>query len=285
MKNLKTFYYPESIEEALKILRNESVKTKIIAGGSSLAHSKDSNIEALLDITRIKDLKFIKEDVGYLVMGATTTVQDIVSSDLAKKLGNGILVEAARKIASRPLRNVITVGGNIVGVRVWSDLPTILLALDAQVKVLGDMERNIPAEDFFKDHPTRTLETDEIVTEVYFPMTPENSGSVFYKIGVASEGFAAMTLAVYLEIENGKCVLARIAVGSIPPSPRRCKEAEKMLEDQKIDDLLIQKAAEKARQETNTVTNIWASDRYRSEVLERMVKKALHFCLNKACEK
>lgn len=281
MKNLKTFYYPESIEEALKILRNESAKSIIIAGGTSLAQSKDSSIDNLVDITRM-GLSYIKEEVGYLVIGATTPVQDLIKSETAQKLANGILSEVASAIASRPLRNIITVGGNIVGVRVWSDLPVILLALDAQVKIVGDMERNLPAEDFLKEHPSKILESDEIVTEIYFPLTPANSGAEYCKIGMSSEGFASMSIAAYLEMEDGKCSLARIAVGSIPPSPKRCREAEKLLEGKVITDVAIEKAAERARQETGMVTNIWGSARYRSEVLERMLKKVLHSCLEKA---
>lgn len=281
MKNLKTFYYPESIEEALKILRNDSGKSVIIAGGSSLAQSKDGSVVNLVDITRT-GLRYIKEEMGYLVIGAATPVQDLIKSEQAQKLAGGILTKAASAIASRPLRNVITVGGNIVGVRVWSDLPVILLALDAQIKIVGDMERNLPAEDFFKEHPTKILESDEIVTEIYFPLTLANSGAEYCKIGMSSEGFASMSIAAYLEMENGKCSLARIALGSIPPSPGRCNEAEKMLEGKVITDALIEKAAERARQETNMVTNIWASARYRSEVLERMLKKVLHSCLEKA---
>lgn len=281
MKNLKTFYYPESLEEALKILRNESAKSIIIAGGTGLVQSKDSSIDNLVDITRM-GLSYIKEEVGYLVIGATTPVQDLIKSETAQKLADGVLTKAASTIASRPLRNVITVGGNIVGVRVWSDLPVVLLALDAQVKIVGDMERNLPAEDFLKEHPTKILERDEIVTEIYFPFTPKNSGAEYCKIGMSSEGFASMTIAAYLEMEDGKCSLARIAVGSVPPSPKRCKEAEKLLEGKVITDVSIEKAAERARQETSMVTNIWGSARYRSEVLERMLKKVLHSCLEKA---
>ena len=281
MKNLKTFYYPESLEEALKILRNESAKSIIIAGGTGLVQSKDSSIDHLVDITRM-GLSYIKEEVGYLVVGATTPVQDLIKSEKAQKLAGGILTKVASAIASRPLRNVITVGGNIVGVRVWSDLPVVLLVLDAQIKIIGDMERNLPAEDFLKEHPTKILESDEIVTEIYFPFTPENSGAEYCKIGMSSEGFASMSIAAYLEMEDGKCSLARIAVGSIPPSPTRCKEAEKLLEGKVITDVAIEKAAERARQETSMVTNIWGSARYRSEVLERMLKKVLQSCLKQA---
>jgi len=281
VKNLKTFYYPESVEEALKILRNESEKARIIAGGTSVSFSKDQKVEALVDITRL-GLNYIKEEVGYLVIGATTSIQDLVKSDLVKNLADGALSKAASEVASRQIRNVVTMGGNIVELRIWSDLATVLLALDGQIKVTGFMEKNIPAEDFFREHPTKILESDEIVTEIFFPLTPKNSGAEYYKVGKTKDCYPTLTLGCYLEFDDKTCTLARIAVGSVAPLPTRCRKAEKFLMDKKIDEAIIEEAAEIARGETKTISNNWGGAEYRSVILENLAKKALHSCMEKA---
>lgn len=284
MKNLKQFHYPETLEEALEFLRDESVKTGIIAGGTSMSLSRSNPSEALVDVTRM-GLDYIKEDAGYLTIGATTTIQDLVKSESVQKLADGILAKACSVVASRPLRNMITVGGNIVKLRIWSDLPTLLLALDAQVKIKGYDERVIPADDFFKEHPKKHVAKDEIVTEISLPLTPENSGAEFIKLSKTIGDYAIINVACYLEFEGKEVSLARVVVGSVSPLPGRCREAEKLLEGKEPTDELIGQAAKKARVETRTINNLWGSAEYRSIMVEKLVARALKACRDKAAAK
>lgn len=281
MKNVKNFYYPQSVEEALEMLRDENDKKMIVAGGSSVVFSKDSRVESLVDITRI-GLNYIKDEAGFLAIGATTTIQEIFKSPAAASVADGILCKTALNVASRPLRNSITLGGNIVHLMIWSDMPTVLLTLDATIKVQGTSERRIPALDFFKEHPTKIVGKDELVTEVLFPKTIERSGGEYVKFAKTKGDYAIVTIGAYLELEGDECSLARIAVGSASRLPVRCQNAEISLEGKVIDVEMIKKAAVQCREEVKTVTNIWGEAEYKSDLIESLSRRALLTCFEKA---
>lgn len=284
MKNVKKFYYPETLEEALSLLRDESEKKMIIAGGSSVSLLNDPKVEALVDITRM-GLDFIKEEMGYLVIGATTNIQEIYQSEEAGKLADGMLKNAALNVASRPLRNAITMGGNIVHLKAWSDMPTILLTLDASVKLQGEKEEIIPAIDFFREHPSKMVGHKSIVTQVLFPKTMEKSGGEYIKFSKTKGDYAIVTVGCYLEFEEGECSLARIAVGSASKLPGRCKEAEKQLEGKRVNESMLEKAAAICKDKVVTIGNIWGSAQYKSELIEALMRRALRSAYHKAMAK
>lgn len=281
MKNLKNFYFPDSVEAALELMREDSFKSMFIAGGTGVSLSKDASIDALVDITRM-GLDYIQEKGGYLHVGATTKIEDLCKSDKAKKIGNGMLCNAASNVWSHGLRNMVTLGGNIVGLRVWSDMPVVLLALDASIKVKGYDEKTIPAEDFFREHPRKALAEDELVTEIIFPKTPADSGAEFIKFARTTGDYSTLNVGCYLEFEDNKCSLARIALSAAVPLPVRCREAEAILENQEITPKLIIEAAKKARESVSPVSNLWGSAEYKSELVEKLVRRALHTCLERA---
>ncbi|MCD4784419.1 MAG: FAD binding domain-containing protein [Candidatus Eremiobacteraeota bacterium] len=284
MKNLKTFYYPETIDEVLDILRDETVKTAMVAGGTNISLSNDTTVEALVDITRA-GLSYIKEEGGYIVIGATTTVRELMDSEIIKGMADGVLAHASTLIATHPLRNAITIGGNIVQLRIWSDLPTVLLALDAQVKVKGYEDRVIPAKDFFAKHPQKQLDPDEIVTEIVFPKAAEKSGAEFIKISRTKGDYAIISLGCYLEYENEKCTLARIAIGSALNYPKRARGAEAILEGNEITEDLVNSAAQKAMEEIKPISNMWGSAKYKKQLIKNLTRKAILSCNKKAIDK
>ena len=281
MRNLTKFYYPETVEEALDLLRDKSENRSIVAGGSSVSLSRNDRVKALVDVTRM-GLDYIKDGKGFVVIGATTRIQDIYKSPMIKEMANGMMSQAALDVASRPLRNSITLGGNIAGLRVWSDMPTILLALDATVKVRGSEERMIPAVDFFKTHPSKVIGDDSVVVEVMFPKTMDNSGGHYVKFSKTKGDYAIISVGCYLEFEDDTCSLARIAVGSVANLPTRIPEAEHVLEGNPVDDALIEKAAGVSRDSIKPVSNIWGSAEYKSELVFALVRRALGECVKKA---
>ncbi len=281
VSKLKDFFYPNSLDEVLEILRDESIKSRIVAGGTSLALGLDPSVEALIDISRV-GLNYIKEEGGYVKIGATTTIQEIFKSPIVEGLANGMVKKAASLVGNRPIRNAVTLGGNIVQLKVWSDMPVVLLALDASIKVRGFEERVIPAADFFKAHPRKWLEPDEVVTEIVFPKTPDYSGGEYIKFSKTVGAYSIVSVACYMEFEEDECYLARIAVGAAEPLPKRCTEAEGVLENQKIDEELIEKASKLARECVKPTSNIWGSAEYKQDLVETLVKRAITKSLERA---
>jgi CO/xanthine dehydrogenase FAD-binding subunit len=284
VSNLKNFFYPETLEEARKILTDESVKAGIIAGGTSVSLIRDSSLETLVDITRM-NMGTISEENGTVFIGATATIHDLQVSKSIKSIGDGMVSYAASLIASRPLRNVITLGGNITQIKNWSDMPVVLMTLDASVRVSGEAEEIVSSWEFFKEHPQKLLKKGEVVTEIIFPKPPKNSACNYIKFSKTTGDYAIATVGTYLEFKEGKCTEARIVSGAVYNLPQLCRESEFVLEGQEITPELIDKAAKTAREEVKTVSNLWGTAEYKKDVVENLVRRSLLTTLEKAEKK
>ena len=142
------YFYPSNLEEALNLLSKES--TEIIAGGTHLATSKNRAKSNFVDITRL-GLNYIQKDQQLVRVGSTTTITEMIESPIISEIGNGILTKACQLIADTPLRNVITIGGNIAGTYPWVGLPVVLLVLDAEVEIKSlENTKKVSANDYYR---------------------------------------------------------------------------------------------------------------------------------------
>ncbi|MBP5469781.1 MAG: FAD binding domain-containing protein, partial [Candidatus Riflebacteria bacterium] len=152
LKKLTQFYHPTTIEEACKLLAKP--KTAVIAGGTAEALRKDDSLEALVDITHIKELSHLEQDASDIKIGATTTVQEIYKSDKLKGMSGTFLKQVAGTVAATALRNTITAGGNLAAQLWWSDLPVAYLVLDAEVVChTGKPKRTVSVVQIINDTP------------------------------------------------------------------------------------------------------------------------------------
>lgn len=283
LKNLTRFYYPETIEEACKKLGSKKEKAVVIAGGTSEVLRKDSAIEALVDISRIKELNYIKKDKLTYRIGASTPVQDIYKSKVLKGPAGEMLTTAAGKIGSTLLRNSITAGGNLAAVFPWSDLPPVYLALDAEVVLRkGKPKRTVPVENLLKERPLKFLAKNEIIAEISVPVYGKGNGVAFTKFAKTANDYALITVAVRLFVKAGKIEQARIAVNGATVAPVRLLEAEKLLQGAKAGKAVIEKAAAKAAKEADIRKDYRAGIDYRREVLEVLVRRCLEDALKQA---
>ncbi|OQA15489.1 MAG: Caffeine dehydrogenase subunit beta [bacterium ADurb.Bin363] len=250
MKNLKEFYYPSSLTEALYILSENEDNSLInvpVAGSTSIVFSKNPNIKGLIDINRI-GLDYIKKDGTTIKIGSTMTARKIYQSPLIKSMAGGLLAKAAGSIGSTLIRNSCTIGGNIVDLRIWSDFPAPLLALDAKIKVDSKKgTREISVEEFFSKRPSKILSPSEMVTEIIIPSL-EGKGS-FIKFARTRVDYTLVDIAAYLETEDKKICLARIAVSGITTLPERLKSMEKFIEGKELTEDFLQEVSKKAREE------------------------------------
>ena len=158
-----------SVEEAVKLLKNYGEDAKVLAGGHSLIplmRLRLAQPSALVDINGIKGLDQIKESGGKLHVGELARHVNIHNSQVVKdKLP--LLAEVAGEVGDNQVRNMGTIGGVGAHADAAGDYPTIALMLDADIVT---NKRTIAAKDFFKDIFTTPLATDEIVTEIVFPV-------------------------------------------------------------------------------------------------------------------
>lgn len=283
LKKLTRFYYPKTIEEACLNLGSTEHKTAIIAGGTSEALKQDNSIEALVDISNVKELSYISKDSVFFRIGAGTPVQDIYKSKMLSGPAGDLLKTAAGKIGSTLLRNSITAGGNLAAIFPWSDMPVIYMALDAEVVCRkGKPKRTVPVQTIIDQKAQKFLAKDEIIAEIAIPMYGKGTGTAFSKLTKTTNDYSMVTLATRLTIKSGKVEQARMAVNAITASPVRCLEAEKMLEGKIATPELIAEAAKKAASTVSVRKDFRASREYRQEVLEVMLRRALEEALEKA---
>lgn len=283
LKNLTRFYHPKTIEEACKYLAMSDEKCAIIAGGTSEALKRDNSINALVDISGIKELNGInKETKGYRI-GAGTPVQDIFKSSALKGPAGDLLRTAAGKIGSTLLRNSITAGGNLAAIYPWSDLPVAYMVLDAEVVCRrGKPKRTVPVQTLIDNKITQFLAKDEIIAEIVVPEFGKGTGTSFSKLSKTSNDYSMLTLAIRLTVKAGKIDQARVAINAITASPVRLNDVEKALIGQKATPELFAQAAGIGAASVNIRKDFRASREYRQEVLEVLIRRGLEEASAKA---
>ena len=271
------FYSTKSIDDALHFLSEKGDQTRIIAGGTDLIprlREEDSRPEFVLNILEIGKLNGVTELNQILRIGSTTTHTQLVESDILQK-NFPSLVQAAASVGGPLIRNRGTIGGNIANASPAADLAPALLAMDAEVVLMSEKGTRVVAlRDFFVGPGKTLLDPNELLAEISIPL-PKGKG-VFLKLGRRQ----AMTLsivnvAVCLEMEGRICRSAKIAMGSVAPTPIRCPRAEMMLIGKEIDQELISKCAEEAMAMSKPLDDQRAKAWYRMQAGEVLLRRAL----------
>jgi CO/xanthine dehydrogenase FAD-binding subunit len=225
------FFSAKSLSDALRFLSEKGEQTKIIAGGTDLIprlRDEDSRPDFVLNILEVEGLNGIKALNHSWRIGSTTTHTQLAESEILQKSCPS-LVQAAASVGGPLIRNRGTIGGNIANASPAADLAPALLTLDAEVVLMSEKgTREVPLRDFFIGPGKTLLNPNELLVEISIPM-PKGK-SVFLKLGRRK----AMTLsivnvAVCLEMDGRNCRQAKIAMGSVAPTPIRCPRAEMLL--------------------------------------------------------
>lgn len=274
------YFEPVNITEAVSLLQKYGDEAKVIAGGTDLlVDMKDEKIQPkfLVSIMKIPELKCIVEDGAELSIGAATTLAEIEESRLIKER-YGLIHEAVKELGTVQVRNMATIGGNICNAIPSADLPPALVALDARLKIVGvNGERTLPLEEFFLG-VRKTKLKNELLKEIVVRRPPERSGTAFIKLARTSEDLAIVNVAVRITLNKDNiCEEARIVVGGgIGPTLLRSREAEKIIEGRRVDEEIINRAAEVTSQGFQCRRDsIRAPPEYKIEVGKVLVKRAL----------
>jgi aerobic carbon-monoxide dehydrogenase medium subunit len=267
------YHRAESVADAIKILQ-DNPEAKLLAGGHSLLPMMKLRLAqpaALVDISKIAELSGVREDGDALVVGAMTTYHDILNSDVVKqKLP--VLAEASEQVGDIQVRNMGTIGGAIAHADPASDLPAVILALDAEIKTAGASgEKTHKAADFFVDMFTTAIEPDEVVTEVRFPNVGEISGATYLKFEHPASGYAIVGVAA-VRTSGGD---VRAAVTGSVPIAVRLSAVESEISGKDLSDDNINVAADKATEGLDFVGDIHASEEYRAHLTKVFTRRAL----------
>ena len=273
------YYRAGSIAEAHKLLR-EHPDARLLAGGHSLIPLMKMRLAmpaALVDIGRIASLKGITARGASLRIGSLTTHAQLASSPVLQS-ACPMLAEAAGLIGDSQVRNMGTIGGNIAHADPASDLPAVLLALDATIHAAGpNGERAIPIAGFFQGMMTTALGPDEILTAIDVPAKQAGQGMAYVKFRHPASGYAVLGAAAVVSVADGACTSARVAIGGLLPAPVRCGDVERTLEKQRISSESLARAASEVRRVLNddVMGDIFASVDYRKAMAPIYVTRAL----------
>lgn len=273
----REYHRPNNFREAAWLLSRFGKKAKVIAGGTDLLVKKPSEVECLVDVASL-DLDYIRKDEDGIHIGAATTLDSIENSPILSPGVYAVLSEAASNVATPTVRNMATIGGNICNASPAADLTLALMALDANLRTVGlNGSRILPIGNFFEDVNKTKLEEDELLVEVQIPLSSENTGASFMKLRhhQTSVDIAIVNVAAKLTCSDDLCEVARIALGAVAKTPIYAKKAEELLTRKKLDEKLIQKAAETAAEEAKPIDDLRASAGYRKRMVWVLVKRAL----------
>ncbi len=284
---IRPFEYikPGNVEEALALLETKKVEARVIAGGSEIViylKYRQINPKYIIDISDLTELKFIENDEGFLKIGPLITHHTLENSTLIQEKAY-ILGEAANQIGTVQVRNMGTIGGNIVNASPAADTATPLLALGAKLKLMNaSRERVIPIESFFVHVKKTLLQSDELLTEIQIPHQPAKTGAAFMKVGRrAAHDLSIVNVATIITMDDGVCENIRIALGSVAPTPIRATKAEDYLQGKKMVDDIIEKASEIASEEISPISDIRTSAEYRIEISKALVRMTIKIAMDR----
>lgn len=280
------YFRADSIADAQRLLKQHP-GAKLLAGGHSLIPLLKMRLAApaeIVDIGRISEMKGITTKGSVIRIGALTTHAELASS-AALKSACPMLSEAASQIGDAQVRNCGTVGGNVAHADPASDLPPVLLALDARFTAVGPKgERTLPAGDFFQGMMMTALQEDEILTAIEVAARTPGDGMAYAKFTHPASRYAVVGAAAAVAVKNGQCAAARVAVGGLLPAAARARAVETALTGARPSPNAIARAAAQvsASLGAGVLEDIYASAEYRKAMAVVYIKRALAAAFDRA---
>ena len=271
------YFAPGSLSNIVALLQEYGEEAALLAGGTDLLSnikrlSRSPNV--IVDLNRVPALSFIERKKDVLHIGAATVLNEIKKSPVVQERAP-VLAEAIGVLASNPIRNRATIGGNLCNASPAADTAPPLLALDASLTLQGPKsERTVAISEFFSGPGQTVKRPDEVVKDVIIPL--KKGRSAFLKLG-RRKGFtlSIASVAAFGVITDGKFDDLRVALGAVAPTPIRSLKVEEALIGMEVSEERIEKAARLVKEEVNPITDVRASAAYRKEMSYVLTKRAL----------
>jgi carbon-monoxide dehydrogenase medium subunit len=228
---------PETLEEVFSLLAEHGDDARLLAGGQSLLATLNMRLSVpalLIDITGLDALRGIAVDGDKLRVGALTTHAAVkASSDVTESAP--LLAQTMPYIAHPAIRNRGTIGGSLANADPAAELPSCMLALDAEMEIAGASgKRVVPAAEFFHGLYETDLEQGEVLTSVFIPVTTAGYRSGFSEFSRRSGDFAMAGLAARARFDGEVAADVRLAFCGVDIRPVRATAAEQALEGKPV---------------------------------------------------
>ena len=271
------YHRPSSLEEAVQLLSSLD-EAKVLAGGQSLIPLLKFRFAApahLVDVNRVPGLDGIREEGGFLQIGALVRHNQMAESDLISAR-YPTLAAAAPQIADPIVRNLGTVGGSLAHADPAGDWGAVMLAVGGSVVARSERgEREIPITDFLQDIFTTALTSDEILTEVRVPVPAPRAGGAYLKLERKVGDFATVAAAISVSMDDGTIGRAGIGLTAVGTKNIEPAEAEAILNGKEPNEALFAEAGRLAAAASNPVADVRGSAEYKRHVVEVFVRRGL----------
>lgn len=272
---IKEYFVPTSLDEALAVLSDYSGKLNVVAGATDLFAEEHSDLDAVLDITKL-NLEYVKPEGDWLCVGACSTYSFLLKCPhIAQHFS--ALRESAAVLADMTIRNIATVGGNICSAVPSGDAIPSVVAMGAEFVLLSKGgSRTVSADDFFTGSRKTVIKKDELLKEIRVPLHKNHAGSAFEKIARNSVDLASANVAAFIQCDgSGVVTQARVAMGAVAATVVRVKKVEGQLIGKKLDEKSVAEACVKIGEEISPISNIRSTKEYRADVGRVLAQRAI----------
>ncbi len=275
------YLIPHSVDEAISLVESHRTRARYIAGGTDMIVKIKEGKAApdyLVSLKHIPDLERLTLDreTGELHIGALTTHRALETSDMIRRR-YPIIHDAVSCIGSVQIRNVATIGGNIVNAVPSADGTIPLIALDAKIRIVGPKgEREEELQHFFLGPGQNILEEGEILTTFIIPPLLPRTGSAYIKLSrreAMELPILGVGVLISLNDDLKTCARARISLGVAAPTPLRALSAERFLKGKVLDDAVLDEAGQIASEESRVRDSVRGVAWYRREMVQVLVKR------------
>ena len=276
------YHRPESLNQAFELMQQSAGRGRYIAGGTDLMVQIKQGLtrpETLISLRNIPELQGIEEDDSGLRIKGLTLMRDIETHPLIREQAP-VLQQAVACLANVQVRNVATLGGNLVNASPAGDSISPLLVLDSRLVLAGpEGERVLDLDGFFLGPGQTSLKPGEILKAVTIPRHSLQAPAAFSKIGRSAMDLALVNAAALLRVEDGTCTKCRLAAGAVGPTPLRLEQAETMIRDQAINPELLEAVEALVRETVKPISDVRAGAAYRRDLAGTLVKRSIEAAL------
>jgi aerobic carbon-monoxide dehydrogenase medium subunit len=270
------YHAPTSLDEALRLL-DSSDDVKVLAGGQSLIPVMRLRLaapETVVDLGKIDQLRGIREEGDFLVIGAMTPHADVAKDPLVHEHAR-VIAEAAKTVADPQVRHRGTFGGSLVHADPAGDMPAPALALGAEFVVAGSGgTRTVAADDFFQGIFTTAVGEDEVLVEVRVPKHT-GWGGHYEKFTRVAQQWSIVAVGAAVRVEGGNIAAARIGLTNMGSTPIRARAVEEALAGQPASAEAVRAAAARAAEGTDPPSDTNGDADYRRHLASVLTGRAV----------
>jgi aerobic carbon-monoxide dehydrogenase medium subunit len=268
---------PTTVDEAIQALSQAGEDAKVLAGGQSLVPVLRLRLAAptvLVDLNKINELRGVRDDGDAIVVGAMTTHHDVINDPLVREHA-ALLALATQTVGDPQIRHRGTLGGALVHADPAGDLMAPVVALDAEMVIVGPGgRRTVPASEFFVDLFTTAVQPDEVLIEIRIPKKT-GWGAHYEKFQRVAQAWSIVAVAAAVRTEGGSIAEARVVLTNMAATPVRATGVEQALVGQPATVETIRAAAEHAAEGTSPMSDGNADADYREHLARVLTQRAV----------